>query len=170
MRLYEFESKQMLKKNGIKIPPSILSTSIISEIPFDGEVAVKAQVLANGRGKAGGVKLFSNPEEAKNFSNSLLGSILLKEKVKSVLLERKIKTAGEFYISFTYDTDTQLPVLVLSKSGGVDIFELSKNGGVAKIPIDPLLGLKEWQARDAAVEAGFQSEGISKNFVFSFKL
>ncbi len=170
MRLYEFESKQMLKKHGIKIPPAILSTSIISEIPFDGEVAVKAQVLANGRGKAGGVKLFSSVEEAKKFANSLLGAVLLKEKVKSVLLEKKMKTREEFYISFLYDTDTQLPVMLLSKSGGIDIAELSKNNGLAKIPIDPLLGLKEWQARDAAVDAGFPSELIPKIAEFCSRL
>ncbi len=170
MRLYEFESKQMLKKNGIKIPSSILSTSIVSEIPFDGEVAVKAQVLANGRGKAGGVKLFSNLEEAKKFSNSLLGLILLKEKVKSVLIEKKIKTKSEFYISFLYDTDTQLPVMLLSKSGGIDVTELTKNNGLAKMPIDPLLGLKEWQARDAAVDAGFASELIPKISDFALRL
>ncbi len=170
MRLYEFESKQLLKKNGIKIPPAILSTSIVSEIPFDGEVAVKAQVLANGRGKAGGVKLFSSTEEAKKFANSLLGSVLLKEKVKSVLLEKKMKTKNEFYISFLYDTDTQLPVMLLSKTGGVDIFELSKNNGLAKMPIDTLLGLKEWQARDAAVDAGFASELIPKISEFASRL
>ncbi len=170
MRLYEFEAKQLLKKNGIKIPPAILSTSIVSEIPFDGEVAVKAQVLANGRGKAGGVKLFSSMEEAKDFANSLLGSMLLKEKVKSVLLEKKMKTKNEFYISFLYDTDTQLPVMLLSKSGGVDVAELSKNNGLAKMPIDPLLGLKEWQARDAAVDAGFASELIPKISEFVLRL
>ncbi len=168
MRLYEFESKQLLRKHGIKVPAGILSTSTVSEMPFE-DVVVKAQVLSGGRGKAGAIKAFTNIEEAKNFANSLLGSIVLNEKVKSVLLERKTKTKEEFYMSFLYDTDSQLPVLLLSKNGGVDVAELAK-GNLVKKPIDPLLGLKEWQARDAAVDAGFPSELIPRIAEFALRL
>ena len=168
MRLYEFESKQLLRKHGIKVPAGILATSAVSEMSFD-ETVVKAQVLSGGRGKAGAIKSFSNSAEAVNFTNSLLGSLVLKEKVKSVLLERKTKTKEEFYIGFLYDTDSQLPVLLLSKNGGVDVVELAK-GNLVKKPIDPLLGLKEWQARDAAVDAGFPSEFIPKVAEFALRL
>ncbi len=168
MRLYEFESKQLLRKHGIKVPAGILSTSTVSEMPFE-DVVVKAQVLSGGRGKAGAIKPFSNPAEAMEFVNSLLGSVVLNEKVKSVLLERKTKTKEEFYMSFLYDTDSQLPVLLLSRNGGVDVIGLAK-GNLVKKPIDPLLGLKEWQARDAAVDAGFPSELIPKISEFALRL
>jgi len=170
MRLYEFESKQLLRKHGIKVPQSILSTSMVSEMPFDGDVVLKAQVLSGGRGKVGAIKLFSDGNEAKDFINRLFGSTVLKEKVKSVLIEKAVATQNEFYLSFLYDTDTKNPIMILSKSGGVDVVELAANGGLVKMPIDLLLGLKEWQARDAAVDAGFSSNIISKIAEFAMKL
>ena len=68
----------------------------------------------------------------------------------------------EYYLSMTYDTDSNSQVLVFSKFGGIDVEETAKENGFQKIRIDPLLGLQDWQARQAAIEAGFGNESIGK--------
>ncbi len=166
MRLYEYEAKDLLKKYGIAVPQSTLITSADS-ILFSSQIVAKIQVLANGRGKAGGIKVCNGSSEAASFIKEKLNSFFLKEKVTSILMEKKESLNREFYISIAYDTETESPVLLLGKEGGV---EVEQNQSVVRKAIDPIIGLREWQARDAAVDAGFDSKIIPKVSEFAVKL
>ncbi|MBI2232785.1 MAG: acetate--CoA ligase family protein [Candidatus Aenigmarchaeota archaeon] len=156
MRLYEFESKDILRQYGIEIPKSLL---LRSPEDLDGDAAgkkvVKAQLLTVGsREKFGAVKICSSIEEVRKSANTLLHSTVCNEPVDSILLEEKIEALNEYYVGMAYDTDSKTPVVVLSKSGGVDV-EKSRN--VVKKEIDPVLGIQDWLAREIAKEAGFSS-------------
>src|SRR3989344_8528884 len=158
MRLYEYEAKELLKKYGIAVPQFMLVTAA-DGTSFSSQVIAKIQVLANGRGKAGGIKVCNSSSEATNFIKEKLNSFFLKEKVTSILIEKKENLNREFYISIAYDTETESPVLLLGKEGGV---EVEQNRGVVRKAIDPIIGLREWQARDAAVGACLGSKKIPK--------
>ncbi len=133
MRLYEYEAKELLKKHGIAVPESQLLSS--AEPPKF--TVVKAQILAGGRGKAGGVKVCSTPGEAAQAIQEMLHSTILKEKVDKILVEEKVDSNSLHYIAFTYDTDTGGPVLLYSDQGGVEI----ENKNITKIPLDPGCGI-----------------------------
>lgn len=157
MRLYEFESKELLKKHGIVIPNGIVASSAtlnISQLPQQS--VVKAQILANKRGKNGGVLICNDKKETVAAVTSILGNKILNEDVKSVLIEDKISIKSEHYIAITYDTDYRSPVLVIAKQGGVDVEELAKKkNAIVKKKIDVVEGLKETQINDALNAAGF---------------
>lgn len=170
MRLYEFEGKRLLTQVNIPIPQSAYVT--YSEMGaqgadpqleriFDdlggGEVAVKAQVLAGKRGKAGGIRFASSPEQLQEIVEAMVGSMLLGEEVTGVLIEEKAAFEAEYYISVTYDTINRQPVLAISKEGGVDVEELAREYPDKLIlkRFGPVVGLMPWVAREAAAKAGF---------------
>ncbi len=156
MRLYEFESKDILRQYGIEIPKSLLLRSL-EDLSSDaaGKKVVKAQLLTVGsRGKFGAVKICSSFEEIRESASMLLHSTICNEPVHAVLLEERVEVLNEYYIGMAYDTDSKTPVAVLSKSGGVDV-EKSRN--FVKKEIDPALGIQDWLAREIAKEAGFSS-------------
>src|SRR3989338_2977546 len=149
MRLYEFESKDILRQYGIEIPKSLLLKSP-EDLNSDaaGKKVVKAQLLTVGsREKFGAVKICSSFEEVRKSANMLLHSTVCNEPVNAILLEDKIEIMNEYYIGMTYDTDSKTSVVVLSKSGGVDV-EKSRN--LVKKEIDPALGIQDWLAREIA--------------------
>ncbi len=171
MRLYEFEGKRLLAKQGIPIPKGVyLNIAEVGAIGADpqlerifedlgGEaVAVKAQVLAGKRGKAGGIKFAELPEELQDIVETMVGSELLGEEVSGVLIEQKADIDKEYYISVTYDTVNRKPVFALSSEGGVDVEELAKEHPekMALRRFSPVLGLLPWVARDAAASLGFK--------------
>jgi len=161
MKLYEFESKQLVAKYGIKIPQGKLFDSGAA---VDRAGVVKAQVLAGKRGKAGAIKMTSSVEDAKAAASQLIGSKVLGETVHRVLVEDKVDIAKEFFISITYDTRTKLPTLLLSSEGGIEIEELAKTapGKLVRFGIDPQEGLPGWKAREIVKQAGFAPDLIAK--------
>ncbi|MBI4896383.1 MAG: acetate--CoA ligase family protein [Candidatus Aenigmarchaeota archaeon] len=169
MRLYEFEGKELFRRYGIPVPHAkLVDSAHADEIPESG--VVKAQILAGKRGKAGAIKVCASKQEIKNAISSLMGKVILHEEIKSVLIEEKITIDEEIYMSIAYDNDTRGPVLILSKQGGIDVEELAQRSGVVKKPINALTGLFDWQAREAAVEAGFKDKDIMKVAAFLVKL
>ena len=156
MRLYEFESKEILRQYGIEIPISLLLKSLDGlNNDAAGKGVVKAQLLTVGsREKFGAVKICSSFEEIRKSASMLLHSTVCNEPVDSILLEEKIEILNEYYIGMAYDTDSKTPAVVLSKSGGVDV-EKSRN--FVKKEIDPALGIQDWLAREIAKEAGFSA-------------
>jgi len=117
-------------------------------------VVVKAQVLAGGRGKAGGVKLARTVEDAKTAAKQILGMDIKGLIVEKVLVTDAVDIEKEFYVGLINDRNTKSITLMVSAEGGVEIEEVAKNNPekIIKFSIDPLTGLLDYQARNVALE------------------
>jgi len=157
MKLHEYQSKQIFSRYGIPIPKgSVANTaSEVRQIAGElgGKVVVKSQVLVGGRGKAGGIRLAKTPEEAEELATSILAMEINGLPVRKVLVDEAINIDKEIYLGVSIDRGAQLPVMLASALGGVDIEQVAKESpeAIIRVYIDPLLGLQDYQARDIAV-------------------
>lgn len=168
MKLFEYEAKTMLAKYGIPTPQGGLATSTTqaSEVaaklkpPF----AVKAQVLVAGRGKAGGILFANSVEEAAKAASKLLNMQIKGIPVRSIWVEEKIQIKRELYFGITTDRSKQSYVAVASAVGGMEIEEIAKKtpDKVIKVPVNPELGLRSFQAREIARKIGYAGNQISE--------
>lgn len=157
MKLHEYQSKNIFSKFGIPIPKGRVAATAqeakqIAE-ELGGRIVIKSQVLVGGRGKAGGVKLANNPAEAEQLAEQILALEIKGLPVRKVLVDEASAIGQEIYFAITNDRAAKKPVMIASAAGGIDIEEVAvKNPEkIIKIHIDPLLGLREYQARDVAV-------------------
>ena len=157
MKLHEYQSKQIFGKFGIPIPRGrIAATSdearhIAEEL--GGRVVIKSQVLVGGRGKAGGIRLAKSPQEAQEMATQILAMEIKGLPVRKVLVDEAADIRTEIYLGITNDRGARMPVLMASAEGGVEIEEVARVSPdkIAKIHIDPLMGLRSYQARDLAL-------------------
>lgn len=162
MRLHEYQAKQIFAKYGIPVPKGRIAgnASEVRQISEElgGKVIVKAQVLVGGRGKAGGIRLAKTPEDAEDIATQMLGMDVKGISVRRVLVEEAVSIAQEIYLGITTDRINSKPVLIASSEGGMNIEDVAKNlpEKIAKIYVDPLLGLKDYQLRDIAVGINLQ--------------
>jgi succinyl-CoA synthetase beta subunit len=170
MKLQEYQSKQIFARYGIPIPKGrIAGTSsevkLIAE-ELGGRVVVKSQVLVGGRGKAGGIRLAKTPEEAQELATAILGMEIKGLPVRKVLVDEAVSISKEFYIGIVNDRVHQMPVLIASGAGGMDIEEVAQKNPekIVRIHIDPLLGLCDFQMRNAAIGIDLP-RGLWKNFI-----
>ncbi len=170
MKLHEYQSKTIFSKYGIPIPKGRVAATAqeakqIAE-ELGGRVVIKAQVLVGGRGKAGGVKLAKDPAEAAQLAAQILGMEIKGLPVRKVLVDEASAIDQEIYFSITNDRAAKKPVMIASAAGGIDIEEVAAKtpDKIIKSHIDPLLGLREYQARDVAVAIDLPRENI-KDFV-----
>jgi succinyl-CoA synthetase beta subunit len=156
-RLYEYQGKQILKKAKVLVPAGEVTTTpqgaarIAEEI--GKPVAVKAQIWAGGRGKAGGIKFAANPAEASTEAEKLLGSEIKNLKVEKVLVEEKLDIESEFYAGVIVDPSmgARCPVVMFSTEGGVDI-ESVPDDKIARMNVDVLRGFRLYDALNLAVK------------------
>ncbi len=152
MNLQEYQSKFRFAEFGIPIPHGKVAKtpeearSIAEEI--GGKVVVKSQVLVGGRGKAGGVKLATNPDEAAQRASEILGMDIKGHTVEIVLVDPASNIAQEIYLGITNDRAAGKPVLMASSEGGVEIETLAHENpdAIIREHIDPMLGLHTYQA------------------------
>ncbi len=156
MKLQEYQSKQIFSKYGIPIPRGRVAATAseakqIAE-ELGSRVVVKAQVLVGGRGKAGGIRLARNPKEAEELATAVLAMELKGLPVRKVLVDEAASIEKEIYIGITNDRASNRPVMMASSEGGVDIEEVAAKTPekIVRVYIDPLLGLRDYQARDIA--------------------
>jgi succinyl-CoA synthetase beta subunit len=125
-------------------------------------VVVKAQVQVGGRGKAGGVKLATNAEEARFHASNILGLDIKGHVVSRVWVEHASDIAKEYYASFTLDRANKCYLGMVSAKGGVEIETVAEEdpGAIARIAIDPAIGFTEAQARQLVTDAGLDPEAI----------
>jgi succinyl-CoA synthetase beta subunit len=160
MRLHEHQAKDVFAGAGVPIPDSALATTTedvvdaAEEIGFP--VAVKAQVHVGGRGKAGGIELVESPAEARAAADRILGMDLKGYTVETVLVEAAVEFVNELYVGITMDRDAGQPVLMVSTEGGVDIEAVAAETpeAIARVHVDPVAGLRPFQARQAVYRAG----------------
>ena len=154
MNLHEYQGKELFAKFGLPVSKNKVITSADDVVNACRDIGgnkwvVKAQVHAGGRGKAGGVKLVSSPEEGIEFANHWLGKRLITyqtdsngQLVNSILVEECTDIAKELYLSAVVDRGSQRIVFIGSSEGGVNIEEVAENTPEKIIyePIDPLTG------------------------------
>lgn len=157
MNLHEYQSKQIFARFGIPVPRGkvALNSTEAKHIAEElgGKVVIKAQVLVGGRGKAGGIRLARSPEEAEELATLILGMEIKGLPVRKILVDEAVNIERELYVSITNDRNARCPVMMASAEGGVDIEEIARRSPekIVKVYIDPLIGLRDYQARDIAV-------------------
>lgn len=156
MKLHEYQSKLIFAKYGIPIPKGRVAATAgeakqVAE-ELGGRVVVKSQVLVGGRGKAGGIRLAKSPDEAEDLATEILGMEIKGLPVRKVLIDEAANIDKEIYLGITNDRAARKPVLMASAAGGVEIEEVARvtPEKIVRVHIDPLLGLRDYQARDIA--------------------
>jgi succinyl-CoA synthetase beta subunit len=156
MKLHEYQSKQIFARYGIPIPKGRVAATAqeaeqIAE-ELGGRVVIKSQVLVGGRGKAGGIRLAKNPDEAEDLAAQTLAMEIKGLPVRKVLVDEAAQIEKEIYLGITNDRAARKPVMMTSSAGGVEIEEVARKEPekIIKVHIHPLLGLRDYQSRDIA--------------------
>jgi len=164
MKLHEYQAKELFADAGIPVPESHLADSVdgvleaVSEIGYPA--AIKAQVHVGGRGKAGGIKIATTEDEAREAAEAILGMDLKGYTVDQVLVEQGVDFVDEYYVGVTMDRGEGEPVAMVSTKGGVDIEQVAEEDpdAIAQEHIDPAFGLHPYQARKVVYDAGVPAE------------
>ena len=161
MWLYEHEAKELFAQAGIPVPEGGLASSPEEAVRIGLEVgfpvAVKAQILGGGRGKAGGILFAEDEEELRSCASRLLGSTLKGHLIRKVRVERKVRARRELFLSVIVDRSSKTYSLLASREGGVDVELLAKHpGALVKFRVDPIKGLRPFEARKIAKLIGYK--------------
>lgn len=166
MKLHEYQAKGAFADAGVPTPSSKLASSVEEAVNAAEEigypVAIKAQVHVGGRGKAGGIKLAEDADEAQEAADEIIGMDLKGLPVDQVLVEEAVDFTDELYVGVTMDRGEGKPVVMVSSRGGVDIEEVAEESpeAIAREHVDPAFGLHSYQARRAVFDAGID-QGIA---------
>jgi succinyl-CoA synthetase beta subunit len=158
MKIHEYQARKLFSKYGIPVPEGEVCRSVDEvkkKISDEDKLrVVKAQVHVGGRGKAGGVKLAKTKAEAIERAEEILGMNIKGLTVEKVLIAEAVDIEKEFYVGLINDRNTKSVVLMASAEGGVEIEEVAKVSPekIIKMPIDPTMGLMDWQARKIALQ------------------
>jgi len=163
MKLHEYQAKALLAGFGVPVPEGSVASNgaeaSVATKKLGGTSVVKAQVHAGGRGKAGGVKVVTSPEEAASFTDGLIGTTLVTVQtgpagapVHQVLVEQTMDIEREIYLSITTDGGRKRPVVIASSEGGMEIEQVAQSQPekVFTEPIDPAIGFQPYQGRRIA--------------------
>jgi succinyl-CoA synthetase beta subunit len=151
--LYEYQGKQFFARYGIPVSPGEAVTTVDDAVAaaerIGYPVVVKAQVQVGGRGKAGGIKLAANADEARTHATNILGMDIKGHTVETLWIELASDIAEEYYASFTLDRSAKKHLGMLSAQGGVEIEAVAAEDpdAIAKVHVDPVDGLTEDAAR-----------------------
>jgi succinyl-CoA synthetase beta subunit len=153
MKLYEHQARKLLAAYGIPVPEGDVATTPqeAAKIAQDlnSAVVVKAQVQIGGRGKAGGVKLADNPEEAEKHAQNILGMDIKGYTVNEILVAKAVDIASEYYVSILIERESKAPMFITCREGGVDIEEVANKSPekIKKWTVDPRYKLMSFQGR-----------------------
>lgn len=174
MKIHEYQGKQLLKDFGVAIPQSqVAFTPAEAEAAMASlgaeEVVVKAQVHTGGRGKAGGIKFAQSPKEARDIAQKLIGTQLVTkqtgpsgEEIIGVLVEEASQIGHEYYLSLILDRAKSCVTIMASSAGGMNIEEVAAKAPeqLFQEPIDPLLGVADFQVNRLGRRLGFNQEQL----------
>jgi len=166
--LYEYQARDLFESYGVPVLAGIIADTPVeakaAAAKIGGTVVVKAQVKAGGRGKAGGVKVVHNPDDAATAAEAILGLVIKGLTVKRVMVAQGAKIAQEFYFSILLDRANRSYLSLCSVEGGMEIEELAveRPDALAKVEVDPILGIDLAKAREIAAAGGFPAELVDK--------
>lgn len=168
MNVHEYQGKELFRKYGIPVMDQVVVTRAedaeAAAAKMGGKVVVKAQVLVGGRGKAGGVKLASSPREAVEKARAILGLDIKGYPVEKVMITPAGEIRREYYLGLTVDRSGKQVLLMISKSGGVDIEDLALNRPqeILRFGIHPSKGIDEAGLRKVLNEVFDSSELVTQ--------
>lgn len=183
MNIHEHQAKEIFRKYGVPTPKGSIAfkpdnaVKVAQEIGGDaGLWVVKAQIHAGGRGKAGGVKLAKTTEEVREFADEILGMTLVTHQTgpegkvcHRVYVEEGAAIDKEFYLGLVLDRESEIPVMMASTEGGVEIEFVAENtpGKIIKVGIDPAIGFQGFHGRELAFGLGLPKEQINTFITFA---
>lgn len=159
MNLYEYEAKRIFQEFGIPVPPSarITKPEELRKVHFGYPLTLKCQVMAGGRGKAGGIKFAKDLKEGEALAKDLLKLVIKDSKTVCLLVEPKMSIARELYLAVTLDRGRGCPIFIASAEGGIEI-ESSEN--VITMPIT--FPYNQYQGRKLAKMLGLKGTVLNK--------
>jgi succinyl-CoA synthetase beta subunit len=166
MDLLEYQGKQLFAKHGVTVPEGRPATSVQEAVEAADSlgypVVIKAQVLIGGRGKAGGIKLAKDRAEAEEHANAILGMDIRGFTVHELYVEKASEIDEEYYAAVLLDRSAKLPLVMLSRMGGMDVEEIAERdpSAIVRLHVDPLLGFQGFHGRRLAYEAGIADDVV----------
>jgi succinyl-CoA synthetase beta subunit len=183
MKVHEYQAKEILRRYGVPTPRGVVvdnpDEARQAAKELGGRVVVKAQIHAGGRGKGGGVKLAKDADEAAEITRKMLGMTLITHQtgpegrvVRKVLIEEALNIDKELYLAVTLDRASGMNVVMASAQGGMDIEEVAAHDpkAIHREPIDTVLGIQPFQARQIAYALGLTGDAFKKCVDFTQKL
>ncbi len=186
MKIHEYQAKGLFRNYSIPVPEGFMAENaesameVVEKLGFP--CVVKAQVHAGGRGKAGGVKLAKNKDEAKEHIGSILGMNLVSKQtgpegqlVRKILIEQGLNIVNELYLAIIIDREKEMPVIIASTEGGMEIEEVAENTPdlIHKVHIHPVTGMSAFHARELSFRLGLnkiQQKNFTKLLFNLYKL
>jgi succinyl-CoA synthetase beta subunit len=160
----EYQAKELFAKHGVPVLPGVVAETVdearAGAEQIGGPVVVKAQVKTGGRGKAGGVKLASSPDEAAEKAEAILGLDIKGHVVRRVLVTEASDIDQEYYVAYLLDRANRSYLAMASVEGGIDIEQLAaeRPEALAKVPVDPIVGIDDAKATEIVDTAGFPDD------------
>jgi len=183
MDIHEHQAKEIFKKYGVPTPSGYVvykpdnAVKVAQQLGGDLDIwVVKAQIHAGGRGKAGGVKLAKSTEEVGLLTKEMLGSTLVThqtgthgKKVSRIYIEEGVNIEKEFYLGMILDRSKEMPVMMASSEGGIDIEGVADKSPekIVKVAINPTIGFRGFYGRKLAFGLGLPREQVNKFIKFA---
>ena len=178
MKIHEYQAKEIFRKYGVPTPKGKVAHSVEEAIENAKELGgpiwvVKAQIHAGGRGKGGGVKVAKSLDEVKKYASEILGMTLVTHQtgpegklVQKIYIEDGADIKDEFYLSVVLDRAKEMPVIMASTEGGMDIEKVAAETPekIIKVAVDPTIGFQGFHGRELAFGLGLPKEE-QKNFI-----
>ncbi|MDR0762110.1 MAG: ADP-forming succinate--CoA ligase subunit beta [Campylobacteraceae bacterium] len=172
MNIHEYQAKEILRKYGVPTPKGHIAFNADEAVQnaknlSGGVWVVKAQIHAGGRGLGGGVKIAKSIDEVRSLTDKMIGMNLVThqtasegKEVRKVYIEEGLNIKHEFYISIALNRALEMPMIIASSSGGMDIEKVAKESPekIAKVSIDPTIGFQKFHGRETAFKLGIPKE------------
>jgi succinyl-CoA synthetase beta subunit len=166
MDLLEYQGKQLFARHGVPVPSGKPARTVEEAVAAAEQIGypcvVKAQVQIGGRGKAGGIKVATDREQARQHAEAIIGMDIRGLTVKEVWVEGASEIASEYYASVIFDRSAKAPLIMLSTKGGMDIEAVADEDpdAIARLHVDPLLGFQDFHGRRLAFEARVDADVV----------
>jgi succinyl-CoA synthetase beta subunit len=176
MDLLEYQGKQLFARHEIPVPEGRHARTVDEAVAAAKEIGfpcvIKAQVKIGGRGKAGGIKVANDDDEAREHASAILGMDIRGFTVHELWVEAASQIEAEYYASVVFDRSAKQPLVMLSTSGGMDIETVAEENpdAIATLHVDPLLGFQGFHGRRLAYEAGIDADLVRPIGAFLHRL
>jgi succinyl-CoA synthetase beta subunit len=166
MDLLEYQGKQLFKKHEVPVPDGAHAASVREAVEAAEQlgfpVVIKAQVQIGGRGKAGGIKLANDRDEAEEHASAILGMDIRGFTVHELYVERASEIDEEYYAAIVFDRAAKKPMAMLSRMGGMDVEAVAETDPEAMrmLHVDPLVGFQDFHGRRLAFESDIAEDVI----------
>lgn len=175
MKIHEYQAKKLFKNFHVPVPDGYVATKLDQIVQYSEKLhypcVIKAQVHAGGRGKAGGVKLAKNRDDAEQYGSQILGMTLVSRQtgpegklVRKVLVEEGLNISRELYLAMIIDREKEMPVIIASTEGGMEIEEVAEKNPelIFKSHVHPVVGLSDFHVRGLGFKLGLNKAQLKQ--------